>query len=225
MGTQFKIKETQFFLNKLKQNKRKLLIATYYFSAFLTSSSSILYHLLATYNEKYELGLRSINQKSFEKYVNKKKNSEAVEFMSLTVKNDGNYILVYKELDSQKIFTIHISYDSKHYSKNARFLTKDKFELAINYLENQIEVNPISRFGWFGSGPCLIDKTRNEYRSDALDLYIEGGKTVGEKVVYSFCKYKFFSSINFFLRNRHNKTIWSWLITILIVFDMKEINC
>ena len=81
MGTQFKIKETQFFLNKLKDNKRKLLIATYYFSAFLTSSSSILYHLLATYNEKYELNLKNINANMFLKRAQKKKNTKALKFI------------------------------------------------------------------------------------------------------------------------------------------------
>jgi hypothetical protein len=116
--------------------------------------------------------------------------SKAVEFLSLLVNSDKSYTLVYQELDSQKTFTIHLSYGSKHYSNNAKFLTKDKFESSIIHLKEQIENNPVSRFGWFGSGPCLIDKAKNEYKSDALDLYIEGGKTVGEKVVYSFCKYK-----------------------------------
>ncbi|MCH7561865.1 MAG: hypothetical protein IIC67_10970 [Thaumarchaeota archaeon] len=81
MGTQFKIKETQFFLNRLKENKRKLLIAMFYFSAFLTSSSSILYHLLAIYGDKYELNLKNITPKSFRKQANKKKNGTALKFI------------------------------------------------------------------------------------------------------------------------------------------------
>lgn len=116
--------------------------------------------------------------------------SLTVKFMSLTASSDNDYDLVYTELESSKTVIVYLSYDEKHYSNNATFLTKEKFDLAIEHLKKQIKNNSNGRFGKMGSGPCLIDKELNKYKSDALDLYVEGGKVSGEKVVYSFCKYR-----------------------------------
>jgi len=81
MGTQFKIKEANFFLRRLKQNSKSVRISAFYFSAFLSSTYSILYHLLTEYNEKFELGLKNIKKENFEKRANKQKNKDAIKFI------------------------------------------------------------------------------------------------------------------------------------------------
>lgn len=83
MGTQFKIKEANFFLRRLKQNSKSVKISAFYFSAFLSSTYSILYHLLTEYNEKFELELTNINQHNFEKRTNKQQNQDAIKFIKL----------------------------------------------------------------------------------------------------------------------------------------------
>jgi hypothetical protein len=109
--------------------------------------------------------------------------SEAVILNSLTEKEDDEFVLKYKVVSSEEIYTIHLAYDSFHYLLNARFLTKDKFRASILVLKEQLESKKVVQFGFFGGGPCLIDKDKHIYRSDALDTYNNG------KIVYAFCEY------------------------------------
>ncbi|WP_078082621.1 hypothetical protein [Microbulbifer mangrovi] len=110
--------------------------------------------------------------------------SRDVVLVSLSETAENTYTLEYVELEGDSHFTLHLSYDARRYSKHAKFLTRTKFEQAIELLEKQIAGEKVVRLGSFGGGPCIVDRENNIYRSDALDIY-EGGR-----VVFAFCGYR-----------------------------------
>lgn len=115
--------------------------------------------------------------------------SEEVRLLSLTETTDDEYTLKYISSKSGKTFTIHISYSKLGYMFKAKFLTEEKYHSAISLLKEQLNQKSTVRFGWFGGGPCAIDKNKNIYRSDALEIYNEGYPENGPQVVYAFCEY------------------------------------
>ena len=113
-------------------------------------------------------------------------NSEKVNLISLTQTESKDYVLMYESVKTAKIYTINLSYSRFTYLFNSRFLTSDKFDNSISLLKSQLKQGKTIRFGWFGGGPCLVNKGQNIYRSDALDVLKEKGKSV----VYAFCEYR-----------------------------------
>jgi hypothetical protein len=116
--------------------------------------------------------------------------SEEVNILSLKESAPDNYTLEYSSLKSGERYIISLSYDEAHYSQYAKFLTQEKFEEGIRLLKSQMISQKSVRFGWFGAGPCLVNKARNIFKSDALDLYVEPYSTSKLKVVYAFCEYR-----------------------------------
>ena len=116
--------------------------------------------------------------------------SEEVTLLSLSETKEDEYTIKYRSVESNKVFTIYLSYRKLGYMFKARFLTQDKYADAIKLLEEQLKHNKNVRFGWFGGGPCVVDKINNVYRSDALDIYTEDYPNRGSQVVYAFCEYK-----------------------------------
>ena len=100
---QFKIKETSFFVRKLKKNSDSLRSSAFYFSAFLSSSNSILDHLLAEYNIKYKLGLNRIFRDSFYKNAKKQNNYSALKFIEWF---DKKYEMLSSEKTCKKLMTL-----------------------------------------------------------------------------------------------------------------------
>ncbi|MEQ3636557.1 MAG: hypothetical protein ABNH30_09200 [Thalassolituus sp.] len=115
--------------------------------------------------------------------------SEEVKLLSLTETTEDEYTLKYVSTKSDKTFTIHLSYSKLGYMFKAKFLTQEKFHSAISLLKEQLKQKNSVRFGWFGGGPCVIDESKNIYRSDALEIYNEGHPNKGPQVVYAFCEY------------------------------------
>ena len=116
--------------------------------------------------------------------------SEEVNILSLKESAPENYTLEYSSLKSGERYIVYLSYNDAHYSQNAKFLTQEKFEEGIRLLKSQVISKESVRFGWFGAGPCLVDKARNIFRSDALDLYVEPYSSSKLKVAYAFCEYR-----------------------------------
>ena len=116
--------------------------------------------------------------------------SEEVNILSLKESGSGKYTLEYNSLERDEKYIIYLSYNNVHYSRNAKFLTQEKFEEGIRLLKSQMISNEPVRFGWFGAGPCLLDKAQNVFKSDALDLYVEPFSSSESKVVYAFCGYR-----------------------------------
>jgi hypothetical protein len=116
--------------------------------------------------------------------------SEEVNILSLKESRPGKYTLEYNSLKNGKRYIIYLSYNDAHYSRNAEFLTQEKFDEGIRLLKSQVISKETVRFGWFGAGPCLLNKDRNIFKSDALDLYVEPHSSSKSKVVYAFCEYR-----------------------------------
>jgi len=79
-----KIKESEFFLTKLKNYQFEIEHFDYYFSAFLSSCRSISDHLLEHYNQKFSLGIGSkekLTQWKFFEEATKKENPDALHFI------------------------------------------------------------------------------------------------------------------------------------------------
>ncbi len=110
--------------------------------------------------------------------------SREVSLKSLFQTAENTYVLKYVEGGGVDVSTLHLSYDAERYSKYARFLTQERFDQAISLLNRQLASKQVVYLGSFGGGPCLVDKAKQVYRSDALDIY-EGGR-----VVYVFCRYR-----------------------------------
>ncbi len=116
--------------------------------------------------------------------------SYEIMLLSLVETKADEYILKYKVLNTEDIYEIHLSYSPMEYLLKARFLTEEKYTESIKLLKEQfLEKKPV-RFGWFGGGPCALNKEKSVYRSDALDIYNEGNSDKGPFVVYAFCEYK-----------------------------------
>ncbi len=115
--------------------------------------------------------------------------SEEIDLVSLIETKKNEYTLKYKSMESRKLYTVNLSYSTLGYFLKARFLTQEKYDASISLLKQQIAQGKLVRFGWFGGGPCIIDKTTNTYRSDALEIYNEGYPNKGPLVVYAFCEY------------------------------------
>lgn len=97
MTVQDKIAESEFFLDKIRQEYSKQTDVRYYFSAFLSSARSIGEHLLEEYNQKYSLGI-SINDRLdagiFRRSAQSQNNANAIGFIQwfdnqiTTIKHD-----------------------------------------------------------------------------------------------------------------------------------------
>jgi hypothetical protein len=111
--------------------------------------------------------------------------SKAVDLISLKEVSKNRYTLTYKEMESKKTITIHLEYKAFRYLLTD-FLSKDKYLKAIDLLKTQISENKPCRFG---GAPCVVDKEKNIYRSDALDIYSEEHGEDELSVVYAFCEY------------------------------------
>ena len=118
--------------------------------------------------------------------------SEEVNLTSLVDEGNDKYTLKYKSFESGKNYTIYLSYNRWEYLRlfKASYLTKDKYDASITLLKKQLSLKKHVRFGWFGGGPCLVDKENNIYRSDALDIIYEDYPNEEPKVVYSYCEYR-----------------------------------
>ncbi len=114
--------------------------------------------------------------------------SVEVELLSLTETREDKYILKYRNIESDEIYKIYLSYDKGRYIVNPK-LTHDKYTAAISLLKKQLKQKIPVRFGWFARGPCLINKSKNIYRSDALKIYEENYPDKAQ-VVYAFCQYR-----------------------------------
>lgn len=84
MTVQDKIHESEFFLDKIRQEYVKQLDVQHYFSAFLSSARSIGEHLLEEYNQKYSLGI-SVNDRldagTFRRIAQSASNASAIQFI------------------------------------------------------------------------------------------------------------------------------------------------
>ena len=118
--------------------------------------------------------------------------SEEVNFIFLVDEGNGKYTLKYKNSESGKNYTIYLAYSRWEYLNlfKSSYLTKEKYDASITLLKKQLALNQPVRFGWFGGGPCLVDKENNIYRSDALSIHNEGYPNEELKVVYAFCEYR-----------------------------------
>jgi hypothetical protein len=116
--------------------------------------------------------------------------SEPVQLLSLTETQDHKYTLKYKSTNSEKIYTIYLSYNKLGYLLQSKFLSQEKYDASIALLKKQLKNKIPVRFGWFGGGPCVVNKNQLIYRSDALDIYIEKANSEKMKVVYAFCEYR-----------------------------------
>jgi hypothetical protein len=116
-------------------------------------------------------------------------NSQLVQFKSLTETGLNEYTLTYQKSKSKETVTLHLEYNSLQYAK-LDFLSLKQYKKSIDLLKKQIDKKAPARFGSFGSGPCVIDKKNNIYRSDALDIYDEKNGNDKLLVVYAFCEYQ-----------------------------------
>ncbi|MGI0116604.1 hypothetical protein [Zooshikella sp. RANM57] len=112
--------------------------------------------------------------------------SYEVKLLSLTETKNAEYTLKYKSIKSGEIYTIYLSYNKWGYIFDSMF-SQDKYNSAINLLKKQMKQKTPVRFGWWG--PCVIDKNKNIYRSDALVIFNEGEPDKKLEVVYPFCEY------------------------------------
>jgi len=66
-----KIKEAEFFLQKIIENYEKSPLVEYYFHAFLTSTRSISDYLLEDYNKKYNFNITDYEEDFRKKFKDK----------------------------------------------------------------------------------------------------------------------------------------------------------
>lgn len=84
MTVQDKILESEFFLDKIRQEYSKQTDVRHYFSAFLSSARSIGEHLLEEYNQKYSLGISledRLDAGIFRRIARKQNNNNAIQFI------------------------------------------------------------------------------------------------------------------------------------------------
>ena len=115
--------------------------------------------------------------------------SEEVELISLSEIQDDEYKLKYKSIQTGDVYTIFLSHSKIEYLFKARFLTQKTYEAGISLLKYQLNEKKPVRFGWFGGGPCPVEREKNIYRSDSLNINNEGYPDKGLLVVYAFCEY------------------------------------
>lgn len=113
--------------------------------------------------------------------------SEEVKLLSLVEISEGKYELKYIVNSSSDTITLQLEYNTIQYLFTG-MLSKAKFSDGIMLLKQQVKAQERSRLGFFGGGPCAVDKSLNLYRSDALSILSE--EVDGDTVVYIFCEYQ-----------------------------------
>ncbi|MCX4026428.1 hypothetical protein H0A36_26570 [Endozoicomonas sp. SM1973] len=108
-----------------------------------------------------------------------------VELLSMTETEDAEYTLKYRSIESGETYTVYLSYDKWGYLFDSWY-SQDKYASAINLLKKQLKQKAPARFGWFRR--CVVDESKNIYRSDALDIFEERNADKRIPVVYAFCE-------------------------------------
>ena len=115
--------------------------------------------------------------------------SKEVQLRALEAIGNGHYVLRYTELDTGNRIEIQLAFGTVEYLLTDS-ITREKFEDSIALLENQLRNDSPVRFGSIAGGPCIVDESKNIFRSDALMVLDEDIGNRSKKVVYALCEYK-----------------------------------